>query len=65
VLLFNALITQKRIVFLGHGLPAGHVSEMVLAACALGSGSGAVLEGFISRAFPYCNLTIYEDFKVV
>ncbi|KAI9629491.1 hypothetical protein KEM48_012960 [Puccinia striiformis f. sp. tritici PST-130] len=65
VLLFNALITQKRIVFLGHGLPAGHVSEMVLAACALGSGCGGVLEGFISRAFPYCNLTIYEDFKVV
>ncbi|OAV92008.1 hypothetical protein PTTG_03586 [Puccinia triticina 1-1 BBBD Race 1] len=65
VFLFNALITQKRIVFLGHGLPAGHVSEMVLAACALGSGCGGVLEGFISRAFPYCNLTIYEDFKVV
>ncbi|KNZ47011.1 hypothetical protein VP01_675g14 [Puccinia sorghi] len=62
---FPEEVGEKRIVFLGHGLPAGHVSEMVLAACALGSGCGGVLEGFISRAFPYCNLTIYEDFKVV
>lgn len=65
ILLFNALVTQKRIMFLGHGLPAGVVAQMVLAACALGSGCGGVLEGYARRAFPYCNLTIYEDFKAV
>lgn len=65
ILLFNALVTHKRIMFLGHGLPAGAVSQMVLAACALGSGCGGVLKGFVERAFPYSNLTIYEDFKSV
>ncbi|KAG0139168.1 hypothetical protein CROQUDRAFT_666834 [Cronartium quercuum f. sp. fusiforme G11] len=65
ILLFNALVTQKRIIFLGHGLPAGIVSQMVLAACALGSGCGGILEGFTARAFPYSNLTIYDDFKAV
>ncbi|EGG11879.1 uncharacterized protein MELLADRAFT_32967 [Melampsora larici-populina 98AG31] len=65
ILLFNALVTQKRIMFLGHGLPAGVVAQMVLAACALGSGCGGVLEGYARRAFPYSNLTIYEDFKAV
>lgn len=65
VLLFNALITQKRVVFLGHGQPAGTVAEFVLAACALGSGCGAVLDGFLERAFPYSNLTIFEDFQAV
>ncbi|MBW0532027.1 hypothetical protein O181_071742 [Austropuccinia psidii MF-1] len=65
ILLFNALVTQKRIIFLGHGLPAGIVSQMVLAACALGSGCGGILEGFTARAFPYSNLTTFEEFKAV
>lgn len=42
---------------MGYGKPAGHVASFVLAACALGSGSGCVLRGFIERAFPYCNLS--------
>jgi hypothetical protein len=49
----NALLTQKRIIFLGHGQPAGHVANLVLAACAL---TGQVLRGFTERAFPYSNL---------
>ncbi|GJJ15121.1 hypothetical protein Clacol_009396 [Clathrus columnatus] len=53
ILLFNALVTGKRIVFLGHGKPASVVANYVLAACALGSGCGAVLRGFTSRAYPY------------
>ncbi|KAG9034597.1 hypothetical protein FRB95_013050 [Tulasnella sp. JGI-2019a] len=57
MLLFNALITQKRIIFLGYGRPAGHVSNFVLAACALGSGCGCHLRGFAERAFPYTNLS--------
>jgi hypothetical protein len=51
--LLNALLTQKRIIFLGHGQPAGHVANFVLAACAL---TAPVLRGFAERAFPYSNL---------
>ncbi|KAJ2721439.1 hypothetical protein GGI07_003952 [Coemansia sp. Benny D115] len=57
VLLMNGLLTQKRIIFLGHGKPAGEVANYVLAAVALGSGGGGVLRGFANRAFPYTNLT--------
>ncbi|KAJ1968139.1 hypothetical protein H4R34_006311, partial [Dimargaris verticillata] len=57
ILLINALLTQKRIIFLGHTRPSGEVANYVLAACALGSGSGGVLRGFTNRAFPYTNLT--------
>ncbi|KAG8943544.1 hypothetical protein FRC04_002832 [Tulasnella sp. 424] len=56
IILFNALITQKRIIFMGYGQPAGKVANYVLAACALGSGCGCYLRGFIERAFPYTNL---------
>ena len=53
ILLLNALLAQKRIIFLGHGQPAGHVANFVLAACAL---TAPVLRGFAERAFPYSNL---------
>ncbi|CAO0795069.1 unnamed protein product [Mucor circinelloides] len=61
MLLLNALLTQKRIVFLGYGHPSGEVANYVLAACALGSGCGTVLKGFTERAFPYTNLTSVDD----
>ena len=53
IVLINALLTQKRIVFLGHGRPSGEVAQYVLAACALGSGGNGTLRGFAERAFPY------------
>jgi hypothetical protein len=52
-LLLNALLTEKRILFLGHGQPASTVVNFVLAACSL---SGHILRGFTERAFPYSNL---------
>ncbi|EJD37908.1 spindle pole body interacting protein [Auricularia subglabra TFB-10046 SS5] len=58
IVLFNALITQKRVIFLG--TRAGHVSEYVLAACALASGCGTVLRGFVERAFPYAHLALCD-----
>ncbi|RKP11009.1 stabilization of polarity axis-domain-containing protein [Thamnocephalis sphaerospora] len=61
IVLLNALLTQKRIIFLGHERPAGEVANHVLAACALGSGGGAVLRGFTERAFPYANLAHLDD----
>ncbi|KAH9935661.1 mesa protein [Fomitopsis serialis] len=65
IVLFNALITAKRIIFLGHHRPAGQVASYVLSACALGSGCGIVLHGFIKRAFPYANLTNREEWECI
>ncbi|THH32077.1 hypothetical protein EUX98_g2113 [Antrodiella citrinella] len=65
ILMFNALVTGKRIIFLGHHRPAGQVSSYVLSACALGSGCGTVFRGFIKRAFPYANLTNREEWESI
>ncbi|KAK3374982.1 docking domain of Afi1 for Arf3 in vesicle trafficking-domain-containing protein [Podospora didyma] len=59
IILVNALLTQKRIIFLGHNLPSGEVADAVLAACALAS--GGVLRGFTRHAFPYTDLTKIDD----
>ncbi|KAH8700658.1 docking domain of Afi1 for Arf3 in vesicle trafficking-domain-containing protein [Talaromyces proteolyticus] len=59
IVLINALLTQKRVVFLGHNRPSGEVAEAVLAACALAS--GGILRGFTRHAFPYTDLTKIDD----
>ena len=63
IVLINALLTQKRIIFLGHNRPSGEVVEAVLAACALASGS--VLRGFARHAFPYTDLTKIDELLLV
>lgn len=60
ILIFNAILCHKRVMFLGHGLPANHVARMVLAACAMVTGSGQVLRGITETAFPYTNLASLE-----
>ena len=59
IVLVNALLTQKRVIFLGHNRPSGEVAEAVLAACALVS--GGLLRGFTRHAFPYTDLTKIDD----
>jgi hypothetical protein len=59
IVLINALLTQKRVIFLGHNMPSGEVAEAVLAACALAS--GGILRGFTRYAFPYTDLTKVDD----
>ncbi|KAK4668822.1 uncharacterized protein QC764_710840 [Podospora pseudoanserina] len=59
IVLANALLTQKRVIFLGHNMPSGEVAEAVLAACALVS--GGLLRGFTRHAFPYTDLTKIDD----
>lgn len=59
IVLINALLTQKRVIFLGHNRPSGEVAEAVLAACALAS--GGLLKGFVRYAFPYTDLTKIDD----
>jgi len=65
ILIFNALLAHKRVIFLGHGLPANQVARMVLAACAMASGCGQILRGITESAFSYANLAsldILEEF---
>ncbi|KAJ4982790.1 Protein mesA, partial [Stagonosporopsis vannaccii] len=59
IVLVNALLTQKRIIFIGHNRPSSEVAEAVLAACALAS--GGMLRGFVRHAFPYTDLTKVDD----
>ena len=59
LVLVNAMLTQKRVIFLGHNRPSGEVAEAVLAACALAS--GGVLKGFTRHAFPYTDLTKIDE----
>lgn len=59
IVLVNAVLTQKRVMFLGHNRPSGEVAEAVLAACALAS--GGILRGFTRHAFPYTDLTKIDD----
>lgn len=59
MVLVNALLTQKRIIFVGHNKPSGEVAEAVLAACSIAS--GGVLRGFTRHAFPYTDLTKIDD----
>ncbi|PVU92017.1 hypothetical protein BB561_004083 [Smittium simulii] len=56
ILLINAILTEKRIIFLGHNLSADEVSNYVLAAAIIGSGGGDVLKGLKHKLFPYSNL---------
>lgn len=63
IVLVNALLTQKRVMFLGHKRPSGEVAEAVLAACALAS--GGLLRGFTRHAFPYTDLTKIDDLQKV
>jgi len=66
ILILNAMLANKRVMFLGHGLPANQVARMVLAACAMASGCGQVLRGMTETAFPYANLAsldILEEFS--
>ncbi|KAJ7807119.1 stabilization of polarity axis-domain-containing protein [Mycena olivaceomarginata] len=59
IILFNALVTGKHIIFVGYQKPAGKVSSFVLLACAL----GCAVHGFIERAFPYANLNNRDEWE--
>lgn len=59
IVLLNALLSQKRVIFIGHNLPSSEVAEAVLAACSLAS--GGFLRGFTRHAFPYTDLTKIDD----
>eukprot|EP01133_Synstelium_polycarpum_P015281 gene15281-18090_t len=59
--IFNGILSQKRILFLGFGCSAGEVCNYVLAACCMVC---PPLKGIRERTFPYTNL-VYLDFLSV
>ncbi|PRP84707.1 methionyl-tRNA synthetase [Planoprotostelium fungivorum] len=61
MIIYNALLTQKRVLFTGFDISASDVCEYVLSACSMVC---PPLRGLIKRAFPYTNLT-YLDFLSV
>ncbi|KAK9898601.1 spindle pole body interacting protein [Cystobasidium minutum MCA 4210] len=63
IVLFNALVTYKRVLFLGGvNQPASQVSNFVLSAAALGSGCGMYFGSEMTeRCFPYSNLTNLDN----
>lgn len=63
IVLVNAILTQKRVVFLGHNRPSGEVAEAVLGACALAS--GGILRGFTKHAFPYSDLSKVDQLLLI
>lgn len=65
IILFNAIVTGKRIVFLGHNQAASKVALHVLSACALGSGCGSGWRGVAKRCFPYANLGTMDELETV
>ena len=61
MVILNALVAQKRILFLGHGCRTEEIVNCVLATIAMG---GPVLgaESIAARAFPYTNLSQVDSF---
>ena len=56
IVLINAVLTNKRVLFQGHHISASEVCQHVLALVSLASGNGAILRGITKRCFPYCSI---------
>lgn len=48
-------MTEKRIIFVGHGKPCQEIANYVLACTAIASG-GDLIPGMATRCFPYASL---------
>ena len=59
ILLF-ALLSQKRVIFVGHGKPCREVGNCVLSCVAIASG-GDLLSGVVDRCYPYVSLAHVDE----
>eukprot|EP00164_Ancoracysta_twista_P004242 GFYU01005716.1.p1 GENE.GFYU01005716.1~~GFYU01005716.1.p1 ORF type:complete len:710 (-),score=142.81 GFYU01005716.1:76-2205(-) len=59
-IIYNALLSEKRVIILGHNHPAREVCNYVLSAILL----VAPLSGFLHRAFPYATLSNIEFLEI-
>ncbi|CAN0181531.1 unnamed protein product, partial [Ectocarpus fasciculatus] len=53
--IYNAVLTGRRVIFVGYNHAAGDVCKIVLAACALVS--PPIQQGILHRAYPYASLS--------
>lgn len=60
VVLINAFLTHKKILYLGNKTPALAICEAVFATIALISGGGGLLRGFLKQTYPYIDLSKFE-----
>ena len=60
-ILYNAIFTQRRVIFVGHNLPSDLIANMVLSACLLTS---PAIQGTLQRAYPYACLTAMQFLQV-
>ncbi|PVV04120.1 hypothetical protein BB560_001389 [Smittium megazygosporum] len=56
LVLIYSILTEKKIIFMGHNQPAEEVSNFVLSALVIGSGGGSVLKALKYKIFPYASL---------
>lgn len=60
MIIFNAIFYEKKLLFSGHGLPAGTVSSHVLSACCMVPMFHTLLA---DRAYPYISLNCLDFIK--
>ncbi|KAJ3433536.1 arf3-interacting protein [Anaeramoeba flamelloides] len=60
MIVFNAILTNRRVIVLGHQMPAGTVCEYVLAILLMVC---PPMRGIIRRSFPYVNLRTIDLFE--
>ena len=51
--IWNSVVAEERILFMGYNVPTSNVCNLVLAACALAC---PPLDGVVHRVYPYCSL---------
>lgn len=61
MLLINAVLLGKRIIFVGHNIPANDVCECVFALCAAVTGCGIVYNNLSRRIYPYATLKCVDE----
>ena len=60
MLIYNAILTKRRVLFIGHGLESWTVCRLVLAVVTL----MRPLRGLLDRCFPYAHLTNLDFLSV-
>ncbi|ODV92849.1 hypothetical protein CANCADRAFT_93793 [Tortispora caseinolytica NRRL Y-17796] len=56
IIIINAILTEKRLLFVGVGLSSSDITETVLTAVLIASGYG-LAPGILERTFPYASLS--------
>lgn len=63
IVILNAIITHKRVLFISQKQGSNLTARMILAACAMASGCGQVLRGITAHAYPTAGLWDMDTFE--